>query len=158
MKLRDERKNENFSFFPFNEGEKVEKQRAEQKIVLNAEMRERSRQLSMTKPMSSYVNPNRSTEISNFMAKTNSFMPINSGDFEVRSVALNSTGFVSPQNGSQREPPDSFKKTYPKFLEPHKHYPYRRLKDDHVEKVMQDAIKRVEDDLKVKYQINFILI
>jgi hypothetical protein len=37
---------------------------------------------------------------------------------------------------------------YPKFLRPHKHYPYRRLNDKHVENVMNTALNRYEDDIK----------
>lgn len=36
--------------------------------------------------------------------------------------------------------PMAFYADYPIFLKPHKHYPYRRMKDGHVEDVMNDAL------------------
>lgn len=53
---------------------------------------------------------------------------------------------------TRKEAPESFKSAYPKFMEPHKHYPYRRLNDTHVEKVMQDAVRRIDEDLKNQEQ------
>jgi hypothetical protein len=44
---------------------------------------------------------------------------------------------------------------YPKFLMPHKHYPYRRLNDKHVENVMNNALNRYEDDIKKQEQEKF---
>lgn len=39
---------------------------------------------------------------------------------------------------------------YPKFMLPAKHHPYRRLRDDHVEVAMKDAIRRVEEGIKAQ--------
>jgi hypothetical protein len=118
----DARKQEKFEFFPFNEGETVERNRAEQKKVLNQELRERSRQVeNMPKLLSGKIQPrDLSTKKPRFQSET-----------------------ASPMG--QHEPPPSFTTGYPRFLEPHKHYPYRRLNDTHIEKVMQEAVKRVEE-------------
>lgn len=145
----DERKNEKFSFFPFNEGERVEKQRAEQKSILNRELRERSRQINMPQLLSENGQMRDKSAQNRLFVNSNEFIPQNSVEFDYVSTPLGSAAYGSPNRGNKPDLPDSFKKTYPRFLEPHKHYPYRRLKDDHIEKVMQDAVKRVEDDLKV---------
>ena len=39
---------------------------------------------------------------------------------------------VSLTEGNPRAMPLSFYADYPVFLKPHKHYPYRRMKDNHV--------------------------
>jgi len=51
QKLLDIKKQERYSFFPFNEGEKVEKKREEQKIQMTQELRDRTQQLNETQPL-----------------------------------------------------------------------------------------------------------
>jgi hypothetical protein len=37
---------------------------------------------------------------------------------------------------------------YPSYLKPHRHYPYRRIDDTHVENVMKAAIEKYENSLR----------
>ena len=139
---------EKFSFFPFNEGESVEKKRAEQKVILNQEMRERSRQISQMPPVLS-GSKTRENSITNRDINSEQLSPSTQIGNNTFYSPLGSPGDTSqPFSADKNQVPDSFKHVYPKFMEPHKHYAYRRLNDSHVEKVMQDAIKRIDDDVK----------
>ena len=54
---------------------------------------------------------------------------------------------ISLSESNPHPMPLSFYADYPIFLKPHKHYPYRRMKDGHVEDVMNDALQRYEQQL-----------
>lgn len=144
------RKQERFNFFPFTEGESVEQKRAEQKKLLNKELRERSRQIDKMPGLLSDARKTRDKSNGRMQLKSDDFSPANTS----RINALFSPPESAPNGnktfyqGNEKDIVNAFNKSYPKFLEPHKHYPYRRLKDTHVEKVMQDAVKRVEDQVK----------
>ena len=138
---------EKFSFFPFNEGESVERKRAEQKIVLNQEMRERSRQIAQMPAVLS-GSKTRENSINNRDVNSEQLSPV-AQTANMFYSPLGSPGDASHQfSADKNQIPESFKNVYPKFMEPHKHYPYRRLNDTHVEKVMQDAIKKIEVDVR----------
>jgi len=141
------KKKEKYSFFPFTEGEKVEKRRTDQKINLTKELRERSRQQKDSNTLSPTNKP-RSKRNSSFV-KSNDQTPLSK--FNRDEILSQNSGF-SCLNSSfypngQRQAPESFNSSYPKFLEPHKFHPYRRLDDSHIEKVMNDAVKRVEEQV-----------
>lgn len=138
---------EKFSFFPFNEGETVERKRAEQKVILNQEMRERSRQIAQMPAVLS-GSKTRENSLKNREGNSEQMSP-GVQTMNMFYSPLASPGAASHQLSADRnQVPESFKNVYPKFMEPHKHYPYRRLNDTHVEKVMQDAIKRIEEDVR----------
>lgn len=137
---------EKYSFFPFTEGEGVEQRRAIEKINLNKELRE-SRQMA--------ARTSHGAKRSKSKMASNSFNGHGGGSpfSNVRLEDLVSQK-ITPSNSSvhrdgQRDPPDSFNSSYPKFLEPHTFHPYRRLNDTHIEKVMNDAVKRVEQQVEV---------
>lgn len=141
------KKKEKYSFFPFTEGEKVEKRRTDQKINLTKELRERSRQQKDSNTLSQTNKP-RSKRNSSFV-KSNDQTPLSKFN---RDEILSQNADFSCLNSSfypngQRQAPESFNSSYPKFLEPHKFHPYRRLDDSHIEKVMNDAVKRVEEQV-----------
>jgi len=46
--------------------------------------------------------------------------------------------------------PIKYTSAYPVFMKPAKPHAYRRTNDTHVEKVMQDAIKRVENQIQAR--------
>lgn len=136
------RRQENFEFFPFTEGERVEHTRAEHKKELNKELREKSRQLAM---------PNILDRTGQSRTKERYRSTINSQGYSPKSEAIVNNLFTSTANSSggfNMNIPNSIDTSYPKFLEPHKHYPYRRLNDTHIENVMHEAVKRVEDQVK----------
>lgn len=136
------RRQEHFEFFPFTEGEGIENYRAEHKKELNKELREKSRQLTMPKILD---------RTGHSRAKGRYKSTINSQGYSPKSEAIVNNLFTSTMNSSggfNMNVPNSIDTSYPKFLEPHKHYPYRRLNDTHIENVMHEAVKRVEDQVK----------
>lgn len=64
-----------------------------------------------------------------------------------KNLSLGDASEISFSEGNPRAVPLSFYADYPIFLKPHKHYPYRRMKDEHVEDVMNDALQRYEKKL-----------
>lgn len=111
---------EKYCYFPFTHGDEIEKRRVYQKESLKNELKDK---------MSQSVNGGSASKQSGRYSNGNS-----------------STFHAMPSvNGKV---PVNFVTSYPLFLKPDKHYPYRRLNDTHVESVMQDALKRYEKDLR----------
>jgi hypothetical protein len=137
------RRQENFEFFPFTEGEKVEQGRIEQKKELNRELRDREKQMKM--PKINRTSASRDTRRYRSTINTRRHSPGVKVNNLLSPTINSSVGFNMVDNNGGSSVVNT---PYPKFLENHKHYPYRRLDDTHVENVMQDAIKRVEDQVK----------
>ena len=131
MKLRIEHKNqEKYNFFPYTHGDEIEKKRIDQKNLLTNEVREKySRVGSHSQSRKQGLN-------STF---TNGMHMMNGGSSPIHSSPSSDFMGMKSFNGKV---PVKFVTGYPAFLTPHKHYPYRRLNDTHIENTMQSAVKR----------------
>lgn len=126
---------EKYNFFPFTHGDEIEKKRIHQKEQLTEELREKYSQMNSQSSARDMMN--NSFTHGMFRSGHGSPGQTISSDF----LGMRST------NGRI---PVKYMTGYPAFLTPFKQYPYRRLNDTHVEKTMQVAVKRFEDDLRAK--------
>lgn len=129
---------ESYNFFPFTHGEQVEVIREQQKEQNKKELSER---IKLAKK-SAKVNRRQNLSQSFYtpVANIGGFEP----DFEeyrrTGDLSVIGKGHITSSSGTGALT----------FTQPAKHHPYRRLNDTHVEKVMQAAVRRVEDNLKAK--------
>lgn len=129
-------KNESYDFFPFTHGEQVESIRADQKRQARIELKERlqdqhirTRQNMMSQSFYNHFSPLASLEGSRESLEERAASIENSRQNKGKSCFDTNLGWI------------------PKFMQPAKFYPYRRIRDHHVKKVMRDAIKKVEEDI-----------
>ena len=124
--------------FHLQKGSKLKNKRAEQKVRLTKELQARSRQMSVRRHL--ITNPQLDQKV------PSDHSPLPSPPQNPTSPShLPATPLYQDLRQS---PPSSFNTSYPKFLQPHEIHPYRRINNSHVEKVMNDAVKRVEDQVK----------
>jgi hypothetical protein len=129
---------ESYNFFPFTHGEQVEVIREQQKDQNRKELSERIKLAKKSAKVSRRENLSQSF-----------YTPVsNNGGFEPDFDEFRRTGDLSVIGKGQIT--SSSGAGALTFTQPAKHYPYRRLNDTHVEKVMQAAIRRVEDNIKAK--------
>lgn len=112
------KKMEKYDYFPFTHGYEIEQKQKE----LNKRRKDDMNQLYKTQDMRR-------------VAKNQ------------KNLTIGDVSEISLSDGNPRAIPLSFYADYPIFLKPHKHYPYRRMKDEHVEDVMNDALQRYERKL-----------
>ena len=145
MQKKFETKHETFNFFPFTHGDKIEDRRAIQKkqarLELKHKLMKRARVSKQERGRRSIIYKN----VTPVLDKDDSIPNLNS-KAKVKDV-LNSESIT-------RRVPVKYMTAYPTFMKPAKHHPYRRLNDTHIETTMQDAIKRVEADIKHKSNDN----
>ena len=135
---REAKKRESYNFFPFTHGDKIEEDRARQKEIATEELRDKLR---------------RGVRVTARNKLSQSFYKENSPLCSLDSSRGDDNQFRRIKDMASLESvtgrvPVRYTTAYPAFMKPSKHYPYRRLNDTHVEKVMQQAIKRVEDTIK----------
>lgn len=129
---------EKYNYFPYTHGDEIEKKRRQQKDQLTEELREKY----------SYTNSKSSTRHrKNRMNHSFTNGMFSKGEYSPGMTM--SSGFQSLES-TNRKVPVKYITDYPAFLKPFKHYPYRRLNDTHVEKAMQSAMKRHEEEIQAK--------
>ena len=153
-KLKLESKyHDKYNFFPYTHGDEIEKKRIEQKELLTQELRDKYSQEyseSATNRRDIHSVLYRRSPEGKLKVDTHKLNQSFTNDlYSPRNNGSESSqfGVMKSYNGKV---PVKFLTGYPAFLTPSKHYPYRRLNDTHVESVMQSAVKRYEEGLKVK--------